>query len=240
MSISKEVMGELEAKYGMYPEESGVMVAVVKSAIDNYDGSEGSEGELNKVCDWLGWDIDYVKKLIKWKRLNKDKIVLSWKEYLDDVYRLIVLLRKYSEYRQWRWIYPVPRGGWILGTIIGNVLGLKSIREMQAGDRSILVVDDLVDTGGEAKIIKEYDLFLAVLYRKSWTEVEPDVSVRTIDKWIVFPYERKNFRVREKKVVKESSNNFGWKRKIGKSINKIMIRDKKGRFKKKRKKGVSS
>ena len=52
-----------------------------------------------------------------------------------------------------------------------------------------LIVDELVDTGVTMKRYHNYSI--AVLYRKDHTIIEPDYFASTINKWVIFPWEKK-------------------------------------------------
>ena len=63
-------------------------------------------------------------------------------------------------------------------------------------DKSILLVDDLVDQGDTMQAIKLHLaenrprlLETAVLFKKPWSKTEPDYYLEVVDKWIVFPFE---------------------------------------------------
>lgn len=64
-------------------------------------------------------------------------------------------------------------------------------------DKRVLVVDDLVDGGATMESITEYlstqnpsSMKTAVLFTKPWSTFTPDYSLKVVDNWIVFPYER--------------------------------------------------
>lgn len=65
----------------------------------------------------------------------------------------------------------------------------------------ILLVDDLVGSGKTVKAVSSYlkkipkvkKVRTAVLFRKPSTKFEPDFFAAQSSKWIVFPYERKEF-----------------------------------------------
>jgi len=79
--------------------------------------------------------------------------------------------------------------------IIGNTATIKPV-----GGR-VLLLDDLVDTGLTmekvyAHIRKNNRMNLlktGVLYKKPQTVFQPDYFVEEISKWVIFPYERKEF-----------------------------------------------
>lgn len=60
----------------------------------------------------------------------------------------------------------------------------------------ILIVDDLVDSGGTVSIVKQvFDALpcqyrVAVLYKKPHSLLEPDYVAYTTDRWVIFPWEQ--------------------------------------------------
>jgi len=79
--------------------------------------------------------------------------------------------------------------------IIGNIATITN------PGRKVLLLDDLVDTGATMHQIyrhilkreKVYSIKTGVLYRKPQTVFQPDYFVEETSKWVVFPYERKEF-----------------------------------------------
>jgi hypoxanthine phosphoribosyltransferase len=62
--------------------------------------------------------------------------------------------------------------------------------------KSLLLVDDVADSGESLSVIKDYltskkpnSLTVATLYIKPWTKVYPDYYVAKTDAWIIFPWE---------------------------------------------------
>ena len=73
---------------------------------------------------------------------------------------------------------------------------LTTITEDIFGKR-VLLVDDLVDGGATMETVTRYldsegpkSLTTAVLFTKPWSTFSPDYSLRVVDTWVVFPYER--------------------------------------------------
>jgi len=79
--------------------------------------------------------------------------------------------------------------------VVGDIATTHSI------EGRILLVDDLVDTGSTMKKIysslnekeKIAKLETAVLYIKPWATFKPNYYVEETEKWVVFPYERREF-----------------------------------------------
>ncbi|QOJ78252.1 phosphoribosyltransferase [Infirmifilum lucidum] len=62
--------------------------------------------------------------------------------------------------------------------------------------KAVLVVDDIVDSGSTLQAVLEHlssneprGVKSAALYVKPWAKIYPDFYVRTVEEWIVFPYE---------------------------------------------------
>ena len=62
--------------------------------------------------------------------------------------------------------------------------------------KKILLVDDLVDQGDTIAFLKKYltdmkpaVLETAVMFKKPWSQTEPDYYLENVSEWIVFPFE---------------------------------------------------
>ncbi|HPX24583.1 MAG TPA: phosphoribosyltransferase family protein [Methanofastidiosum sp.] len=71
------------------------------------------------------------------------------------------------------------------------------LKEEDISGKKILLVDDVLDTGGTLVAIKEYirglfpkELRVAVIASKPISQVKPDYAVFNTDKWIIFPWEK--------------------------------------------------
>jgi len=83
--------------------------------------------------------------------------------------------------------------------------------------RSVLVVDDIVDTGRSLKLTKEHiiksgakEVKIATLFRKPWSVLKPDYCENETSSWVVFPWDvketvRSAFRNRGKTPATELS-----------------------------------
>ena len=65
-------------------------------------------------------------------------------------------------------------------------------------DKKVLLVDDVVDTGKSAVMIKDHllregvkEIMILTLYFKPWSIVRPDFYSKETSDWIVFPWEVK-------------------------------------------------
>ena len=140
--------------------------------------------------------------IVSWDQFHRDCKALSW--------RLI------EKNEAWKGIVAITRGGMIPAGIIARELEIKLIETvcissyddqsqrkaetLKAMDKNLigdgtgwLVIDDLVDTGNTAKIIREVapKAHLATVYAKPAGEPLVDTYVTWVsqDTWIYFPWE---------------------------------------------------
>lgn len=140
---------------------------------------------------------------------------LSWCQFHQDCQRLAGKLREAD--RQYDKMICITRGGVFVGGLLAHFLGIRNITtialtlyegsrqgsgivELSAPDMpkpgsSILVVDDLLDSGRTLAYIMEkwgndYEIDSAVLYDKGGGELRPDFAAMSIpDEWVWFPWE---------------------------------------------------
>lgn len=74
----------------------------------------------------------------------------------------------------------------ILTTLTGTIRG-----------RSVLIVDDLIEHGDTMKAMVKYiskgkprKIITAVMFKKPWSKFEPDFYLRTVNTWVVFPWDK--------------------------------------------------
>ena len=146
----------------------------------------------------------------------EDEIVISWAELHRDTRFLSHMLH---EKGPWKGIIAIARGGLIpaaliareldirlidtvcavsydvassggAATVVGNVNIIKGV----AGDgEGYLLVDDLVDTGGTARVVRKLlpKAFFATLYAKPQGRDVVDLYVKEFkqNKWVHFPWD---------------------------------------------------
>lgn len=118
-------------------------------------------------------------------------------------------------------IVGISRGGWLPTRVLSDLLDNPHIAsvgvEFYVGvaeanyepkltqpisvsvlDKKILIVDDVVDTGKSATLIKAHlyregvkEVKVLTLYHKPWSVVRPDYYGKDTSDWIVFPWEIK-------------------------------------------------
>lgn len=141
---------------------------------------------------------------------------MSWSQYGDLVTKLAENVAASGE--RFDLVIGIARGGMPVAMVIADKLGIKvdflnvksytdvgervkpkilSTITEKIADKRVLVVDDLVDGGATMESITEYlstqspsDMKTAVLFTKPWSTFAPDFSLKVVDNWIVFPYER--------------------------------------------------
>ena len=116
-------------------------------------------------------------------------------------------------------ILSIARGGFLIGGALGYALGIKNTLAMSVefytGENqrlpvpvvlppipkvsdfqglTILIADDVADTGETLKLVQEFvsphvkEARTAVLYEKPRSIIKPDYSWHRTDKWINFPW----------------------------------------------------
>lgn len=133
-------------------------------------------------------------------QVNRHKV--SWDEYNKDIRTLVKLIKKVKP--EITGIMPIIRGGLVPATHLSHLLEVNRIHPYKPGVAHMgfyLIVDDVSDTGktliettSQIKAsfnpgVCEVYFKTATLYRKKHTKFEPDFCVKTINKWIVFPWE---------------------------------------------------
>lgn len=119
-----------------------------------------------------------------------NKTFITWMQYQEDV---LSLAKKMSSRIQVQNVVGIPRGGIVLAVSLSYLLNVPFKTEIDGvmQENRILLVDDLVDSGTTMnEWTNRYPLVhTATLYRKDCTNFEPEFVARTINDWIVFPYE---------------------------------------------------
>jgi xanthine phosphoribosyltransferase len=135
---------------------------------------------------------------ISWEQLHRDAKALSWR--LHDLNRT------------WKGIVAITRGGLVPAAIIARELDIHLIDTVcitsydwqNQGDSTILksidgdgdgllIIDDLVDTGGTAKLVRQMlpKAYFATVYAKPAGKPMVDAHVTEVsqDTWILFPWD---------------------------------------------------
>lgn len=136
---------------------------------------------------------------------------ISWEEFDKDSRTLADILYRSGEIRG---IVGIARGGLVATAIIANALNIRNVKSLAVtsyhGHQQMtaeifgsvdaikdgegwVFIDDLVDTGQTAKLLKKRypKAKLAVPYVKPEGKASADFYVQTMDQdlWLVFPWE---------------------------------------------------
>ncbi len=135
---------------------------------------------------------------VSWEQLHRDTKALSWR--LHDLGK------------SWRGIVAVTRGGLVPAAVIARELDIhyidticitsydfkeqgdvKILKNIDDSGRGFLIVDDLVDTGSTARVVKNMlpDAYFATVYAKPAGKPLVDLYVTEVsqDTWILFPWD---------------------------------------------------
>jgi len=118
-------------------------------------------------------------------------------------------------------IVGVSRGGWLPARVMSDLLNNPNLANVRAefylggaetkrepsltqpisvavAGKTLLIVDEVADTGKSLKLVKEHVIELgsveartATVYCKPWSITKPDYYSKKTDDWIVFPWEVK-------------------------------------------------
>jgi xanthine phosphoribosyltransferase len=140
----------------------------------------------------------YVKTYpISWEQLHRDAKALSWRLVNDT---------------QWRGIVAITRGGLVPAAIIARELEVRLVETVcvmsysgrKQGEAQVLkgvegdgggwlLIDDLVDTGKTAKVVREMlpKAHFATIYAKPAGRPLVDTFITEVsqDTWILFPWD---------------------------------------------------
>lgn len=140
------------------------------------------------------------------KKTSKE--FLDWPTYLNLIDQLFEKVDWKKE--KFKKIISVNRGGNVIGTILSHKANIPLTVLNKTGmiyeTEKYLVVDDIAHTGSTLANISylsqgaamkyhplQYankDFKIATLHYRTESKVKPDYFVETVDKWIVYPYER--------------------------------------------------
>ena len=135
---------------------------------------------------------------VSWDQLHRDTKALSWR--LHDLNKT------------WKGIVAVTRGGLVPAAVIARELGIHYIdtvcvksydfkeqgeiqilKKIDDSGEDLLIIDDLVDTGKTASVVKEMlpNAYFATVYAKPEGKPLVDLYVTEVsqDTWILFPWD---------------------------------------------------
>jgi uncharacterized protein len=139
---------------------------------------------------------------------------LSWEDFGKYSRQLSGKVMKSS--KKFDLVVAIARGGLPVGLVVADQLDLKidfvnvksysgiykktkphllsTLRGSIKG-KSILLVDDLIDNGSTMRFMLGYlrkkgvaNVNTAALFKKPWSKLTPDFCIKTVDEWVVFPW----------------------------------------------------
>jgi uncharacterized protein len=140
---------------------------------------------------------------------------ISWSEYGNLAEALAEKVR--AEGKNFDLVVGIARGGIPVAMVMSDHLAVKVdfinvksysdigkrttpriLSTLTEGieDKSVLLVDDLVDQGDTMSFVSRFlrgqkprELTTAVLFKKPWSKTEPDYYLESVSEWVVFPFE---------------------------------------------------
>ena len=120
---------------------------------------------------------------------NINKRFITW-AYLDVAMEDIASQVKSSDF-EIKHIYGMPRGGLIPAVILSHKLDVPLFRPGMVINNTVLVVDDICDTGNTMYNYWKYGIPFTTIHTKLSASCQPNFYYDIVDKdWIVYPWER--------------------------------------------------
>lgn len=153
-------------------------------------------------------------------RFNKERYLApSW----DEMGKLCFTLAKQilEQGQTYDRLVTLAKGGWTWSRTMADYLGIEKIGSIQlqfyqgisktaekpilvqslpvsVNGESLLLFDDVDDTGKSLKVAREYldmcgarKITVATLFHKPWSKINPDFTGVSTQAWVVFPHEIK-------------------------------------------------
>ena len=120
-----------------------------------------------------------------------EKKYLEWRDINDAIKRLAINIKKSGI--EISAIKGVQRGGLIPAVMLSHSLGIP-MTEKEIVSSSVLIVDDICDTGNTLIPYKQLNNPIATLHYKTSAIIEPNFWWRLApqNEWIVYPWEQKD------------------------------------------------
>ena len=122
-----------------------------------------------------------------------NKIFITPQKFHDDILKLVQLIPK----DKYTLMVGIPRGGYIIAVYLSHYFDLtwmdfENFRKFQkySNKESVLIVDDIADTGNTLKGFNKFDC--ATLYYKPRSIVRPTYYIEEFKNsdWVVYPFEK--------------------------------------------------
>jgi len=122
---------------------------------------------------------------------NLNKRFIEWRDIDDAVERLAINIT--NSKIKLSAIKGIPRGGMILAVMLSHRLKIPLTTDGVI-DNTVLVVDDICDSGHTLKNYEPYRCPTATIHYKTSAEYEPHFwwRIASLNEWIVYPWESKD------------------------------------------------
>lgn len=136
------------------------------------------------------------------KIMKKEKIFLSWEDIEKMIEKLYYKIQ--LSHPQISSITGLPRGGLIPAVMLSHKLNIPFINAEELNlynkpkfslkDKSILVIDDICDSGKTLQYIIPKYLTATLYHKPNVSTVTPDIYCSEVkeNEWIVYPWERED------------------------------------------------
>jgi hypoxanthine phosphoribosyltransferase len=120
-----------------------------------------------------------------------EKEFLTYTDYGYLLNQLVKTIEQNNYFKNLSFVYGIHRGGLPIAVHLSHYLNLNLLEVMNifAPPNSILVVDDITDTGETLKHFASIGYITATLCYKKRSIIKPNFYIHETDKWIVFPWE---------------------------------------------------
>lgn len=126
------------------------------------------------------------------------KVIISYTEYESIMEQMVQLIVESGV--KFSAVHGLPRGGLPIAVHLSHYMHLPMVINIQRfkeeyPDGTLLVVDDIIDTGKtferflEIASIHKFKYKTATLFYKPHSAHEPDIYINETTDWIVFPWE---------------------------------------------------
>ena len=122
---------------------------------------------------------------------NFKKRFLEWRDIDDAIERLAINIKKSGI--EISAIKGLQRGGLIPAVMLSHSLGIL-MTENKIVSSSVLIVDDICDTGNTLEKYRQLNNPIATIHYKTSASLEPDFwfKIANEKEWIVYPWERED------------------------------------------------
>jgi hypoxanthine phosphoribosyltransferase len=119
------------------------------------------------------------------------KKYLEWRDIDDAIERLAINIKKSGI--KISAIKGLQRGGLIPAVMLSHLLDIP-MTEKEIVSSSVLIVDDICDTGNTLEKYKQLNNPIATIHYKTSASLEPDFwfKIANEKEWIVYPWEQKD------------------------------------------------